>query len=258
MILTDAILLGAGSGTRFSRSERSSKELPKQFQLLGAYPVFIWALRSLIESLPLRQIVIVVARQHLDLAQSLVDRYLPSSKGVKVRLVPGGARRQDSSIKGIQALSSQNPLPQFVLIHDACRPFIGPNIFKALREKIAQPDGKAWIPVIPITETLKKVKNSRIIETVDRNQIFRVQTPQLFDFQVLVSAFKRIETNSDLVFTDDASVLEYFGEEVRTFAGDERNIKLTYEFETKIIQSYLKEQGRNHPCESETVTTSIV
>lgn len=258
MTLTDAILLGAGSGTRFSRSERSSNQLPKQFQQLGAYPVFIWALLSLIENLKLRRVVIVVAPEHLNTAHQLVNKYLPFSKGIQIEFVSGGNQRQDSSMKGIEAISNNDSPPDFVLIHDACRPFIGPVILNELKAKISSRTGKAWIPVVPVTETLKKVRNHKVLETVDRTELFRVQTPQLFEFSLISTLFQKLINQAKLKFTDDASVLEHFGLEVGTFPGDERNIKLTYEFESEIIHHHLKNEGRINPCASETATTSIV
>jgi 2-C-methyl-D-erythritol 4-phosphate cytidylyltransferase/2-C-methyl-D-erythritol 2,4-cyclodiphosphate synthase len=258
MILTDAILLGAGSGTRFSQSAGSSKQLPKQFQLLEGSPVFIWALRSLVENLKLRRVVIVLSKEHLSIAKNLVQQYFPFPNSTQIEFVTGGDRRQDSSKLGMAALNVVVPPPEVVLIHDACRPFIGPGILNALKEKIQTGVLTGCIPVIPVTETLKKVRHNKILETIDRSTVFRVQTPQLFNFSLLSHLFTQLESQNHLQFTDDASILEYFGHEVHTFSGDERNIKLTYEFESEIVQSYLKNHGRKNPCESETVMTSTV
>ncbi|MFM8269401.1 MAG: 2-C-methyl-D-erythritol 4-phosphate cytidylyltransferase, partial [Pseudomonadota bacterium] len=88
--------------------------------------------------------------------------------------------------------------------------------------------------------------------------LVRVQTPQLFKFEVLAKLLEKIASDSELTFTDDASMLEHFGEPVAVFPGDERNVKLTYEIDSQALSQYLKTKRRNMPCESEPATTFTV
>jgi len=176
----------------------------------------------------------------------------------KPRVIIGGAQRQDSSLNALRAIQQIHPHPDSVLIHDACRPFISPALGKGICDHLGFNDKKGWIPVVPVTETLKKVERNTVKETVNRNGIFRVQTPQLFCFRTLVECFLLAQKEPELSFTDDASVLEHFGKPVGTFTGDERNIKLTYEEDSELIRPHLAQLKGDLPCVSAAVMTSTV
>jgi len=254
MGLIDAILLGAGQGTRYTQSGERPNPVPKQFHLLEGKPVFIWALKSLVEQVPLRRVVIGIAPNHLELAKQLVAQYFTKPNSLQIEFVAGGDRRQDSSVNAIELIKKVKPWPEVVLIHDACRPFLGDTLKNALQSYSQLKEFGGWIPGLAVTETIKKVKNGQVLETVNRSELVRIQTPQLFKFDVLVKILEQIKANSETNFTDDASMLESFGEKVAVFPGDERNVKMTYEIDSRILGSYLK-KGRNEPCESEPVTT---
>lgn len=258
MGLLDAILLGAGAGRRFSDSERQKSALPKQFQPLDGIPVFIWSLKTLLAHLPIRTVWMVVPQGAIPLSREITRNYLPAEQRDKVIFIEGGERRQDSSEIALSAIANQSPQPQQVLIHDACRPFISSAMLEKLHSLLGTLEPAGWIPVIPVVETLKKVQANRVKETIDRSEVYRVQTPQLFDFEILQSLFLKLGKGSNFSFTDDASVLEHFGKSVGTFPGDERNIKLTYEFELDILRSNLIDNKRKSSCEPESATTSIV
>ena len=252
MGLTDAILLAAGTGSRYSQS------LPKQFHLLEEKPVFVWSLLHLAKSVPLRKIWLVVSQEHMALTRALLEKFSPKEVLGKTQLVLGGPQRQDSSLNALQAIQRIDPHPHSVLIHDACRPYISSSLAKGIREHIGLKDKKGWIPVIPVTETLKKVEHNLVKETINRLGIFRVQTPQIFCFSTLIDCFLLAKNTPEISFTDDASVLELFGKEVGTFPGDERNIKLTYEKDSEFIKPHLVELKGELPCVSAAVMTSIV
>lgn len=258
MDLIDAILLGAGTGTRYSLSEKHPNQTPKQFQFLEGKPVFIWALNSLVEQTPLRRVLIVVAPDHLQLAKSLLAKHFVNSSQLIIDFVAGGKRRQDSSLNAIRNLKDFNPWPDTVLIHDACRPFIGNTLIQGLKSFSQQKDVSGWIPGLPVLETIKQVSEGIVTKTVDRSELRRVQTPQLFKFDVMVKIMEQIHSITEIDFTDDASVLEHFGERVAVFSGDERNIKLTYETDAQLLIPYLKTKTRNLLCESEPDTTFTV
>jgi 2-C-methyl-D-erythritol 4-phosphate cytidylyltransferase len=254
----DAILLGAGHGTRYSQSGEQLNPIPKQFHLLEGKPVFIWALQSLVEQTAIRRAVIVIAPNHLELAKRQVADYFTQPGALQLEFVLGGDRRQDSSLNAINLMKGLKPWPETVLIHDACRPFLGNTLKNALASHSEHKDVSGWIPGLPVTETVKKVKDGRVLETVNRTELIRVQTPQLFKFDVLVKLLEQIQSNSEMNFTDDASMLESFGEKIAVFPGDERNIKITYETDTHVLGNIFKTKGRIEPCESEPVTTFTV
>jgi len=243
----DAILLGGGVGKRFSVRSDVSSSVPKQFQMLGNAPVFIHALRSFLRLKTIRQFVVVIPEVHFPLATEQLDSYF--SESIPVTLVAGGERRQDSSRLGLEALEKLTPMPSRVIIHDACRPYLSDPFLERVRTALADRSYGAWIPVVPVVETLKRVENHQVTETVDRSRVHRVQTPQVFEYSLIRALNERAKHETELTFTDDASLCEYYGIPVGVFDGDVRNIKLTYDFEISVLQSMM--ETRKLECELE-------
>lgn len=252
MVTLDGIVLGGGSGSRFSAASTDSSPLPKQFQRLGNAPVLAHALRGLL-TLGLRQIVVAVPAEHREATQALIEDFV-DSRGTPIRLVTGGERRQDSSRLALEALELGFPAPTRVLIHDGCRPFLSPAFLGRLRERLVDRSYGAWVPVVPVTETLKRVENGQVTETVDREQVRRVQTPQIFEYDLIRTLAERARDVKEQTFTDDASLCEYYGIPVGVFDGDERNIKLTYPHELETLRVFV---GRA-TCEPASDTTFTV
>ena len=197
------ILVAAGTGSRFGA------ETPKQFLPLFGKPVIRHAAETLAKHATLIQPVgdtapIAAALAGLD--------HLP--------IVPGGATRQDSVRAGLDALLPH--APDIVLVHDAARPNIPAGAVDALLAALEHMPGA--IPAAPVADTLKRVVDGVIAETVPRDGLFRAQTPQAFRFATLLAAHR-----SGLIgATDDASLLEAAGERVAIVPGSDDNIKLTY------------------------------
>lgn len=258
MLISDAVLLGGGVGKRYSDSqERNLSSDPKQFQLLGGIPIFIHALKALEATGAFRTFVLVFPEAFLDDAESTIQTYLGESFHKRCRVVAGGMRRQDSSLLGLRALESQDPLPTRVIIHDACRPFLSSPFLERVAKALGDRSYGAWIPTVPVVETIKSVANKQVIETVDRSRLHRVQTPQVFEYGVLRSVFENLNGNATTNFTDDASICEYYGIPVGVFAGDERNIKLTYGFEMEMLRALFegKPSSLEAGCDSGSATT---
>ena len=197
------ILVAAGTGSRFGA------ETPKQFLPLFGKPVIRHAAETLAKHATLIQPVgetgpIAAALAGLD--------HLP--------IVPGGATRQDSVRAGLDALLPH--APDIVLVHDAARPNIPAGAVDALLAALEHMPGA--IPAAPVADTLKRVVDGVIAETVPRDGLFRAQTPQAFRVATLLAAHR-----SGLIgATDDASLLEAAGERVAIVPGSDDNIKLTY------------------------------
>ena len=199
-----ALLVGAGSGTRFGA------ETPKQFLSLGGRPVLRHAAETLVEHVGMLQPVgdkapIEAALEGL--------RHLPP--------VPGGATRQQSVHAGLEALGAD--APDVVLVHDAARPLIPPGTIPALLAALEHAPGA--IPAIPVADTLKRVVDDVITATAPRDGLYRAQTPQAFRFPVLLAAHRAGTAGAA---TDDASLLEAAGLTVAIVPGSEDNIKLTW------------------------------
>src|SRR5690606_31380618 len=204
--------------SRFSGPlSRESGGPPKQFQLVGDAPVFIHCLRSLLALNCFRQIVLAMPEEYVSLTEELLDKHIPPQSKTLIRVVAGGARRQDSSYLALQALEELSPPPTRVLIHDACRPFLSAEFLDRVKAALYDRSYGAWVPVVPVVETLKRVEAQRVVETVDRGMVQRVQTPQVFEFTVIRSLVEKVKEAPELHFTDDASLCEYYGIPVGAF-----------------------------------------
>jgi 2-C-methyl-D-erythritol 4-phosphate cytidylyltransferase len=135
--------------------------------------------------------------------------------------VPGGTRRRDSVAAGLAALDDVD----WVFVHDAARPLATVRLVDSLLEAMASGHADGVIPVVPVVDTLKRVDQETVVETVDRSHLVAVQTPQLFSADVLRAAHL---VDADEGVTDDAGLVERLGGTVKTVVGDPGNIKITH------------------------------
>eukprot|EP01037_Dinobryon_pediforme_P011184 gene11183-11265_t len=133
----------------------------------------------------------------------------------------GGATRQESVFKGLQALKIYEP--DLVLIHDAARPYISTTLIDRVIKALNH--AKTCIPVISVTDTIKRIENNVVKETIERSTLRRVQTPQGFDFLTIFSLHQQFSDTP--TFTDDALLCEFGGIPVHCIEGEEENIKIT-------------------------------
>ncbi|MCB0404400.1 MAG: 2-C-methyl-D-erythritol 4-phosphate cytidylyltransferase [Bdellovibrionales bacterium] len=258
MLISDAVLLGGGVGKRYSDSCNGKSSVPKQFELLKGIPVFVHALKALESTGLFRTFVLVFPQAFLEEARTAVNEYASPALRTRCIFVSGGEQRQDSSRLGVRALATQDPLPTRVVIHDACRPYLSPEFMERMEAALVDRSYGAWIPTVPVVETIKSVRSKQVVETIDRSSLHRVQTPQIFEYGVLRSLFENLENDCSLHFTDDASICEYYGIPVGVFGGDERNIKLTYSFEMEMLRILFQGQTQSSleaGCDSESATT---
>jgi 2-C-methyl-D-erythritol 4-phosphate cytidylyltransferase len=137
-----------------------------------------------------------------------------------LKVVAGGARRQDSVFEALQEIDSE-----IVLVHDAARPLVAPDVVRELVGFLEEWDGA--IAAVPVDETIKRVVGDEISETVERTGLWQAQTPQGFRTPILKDAHERARKDGFLA-TDDASLLERYGGRVRVVRGSRTNIKVTY------------------------------
>ena len=207
-----AIIPAGGQGTRMGGT------VPKQFQALKGKPVLHYTLRTLQESDLIDSLVLVVPEKELVNARA---DWLNRPPVVK-QVVVGGEKRQDSVFNGYQALPKNTDI---VLVHDGVRPFLSKEMIQETLE-VADKFGAA-ITAIPVNDTLKQVNNSgTVLRTVEREGLWRVQTPQAFRFDLLGEAFLKAQADS-FYGTDEGSLIEYLGQEVRIVDGSEWNLKIT-------------------------------
>ncbi|MCE1245224.1 MAG: 2-C-methyl-D-erythritol 4-phosphate cytidylyltransferase [Firmicutes bacterium] len=205
-----AIIPAAGSSRRMQGQNKLLADL-------AGKPVIIRTLEAIRKDPRLQNIILVTSRESIELFADLTKKYKIS--GI-MEIIEGGAQRQDSVYQGIIKAPGS-----YVAIHDGARPFPTTDMLKTLLDEAPYHDGV--IPGIPVTDTVKKVNADGFVETtLDRNQIFRIQTPQVFRKDLLLKAYEVIR-ESNLMVTDDASILELAGYRVKITKGTEFNIKIT-------------------------------
>ena len=216
---TAALLVAAGSGQRFGAA------VPKQFLDLLAAPVIRHAAAALAGAVDLLQPV--GEAEPIGRALAGIPHLAP---------VAGGASRQESVRRGLEALALH--APDLVLVHDAARPVIPPGTIEAVLAALAEHEGV--IPAVPISDTLKRVAGGRIVATVPREGLFRAQTPQGFRFSRLLALHRAAAAAAAPAgagagagggaagATDDAALLEAAGIAVAIVPGAEENVKITY------------------------------
>jgi 2-C-methyl-D-erythritol 4-phosphate cytidylyltransferase len=205
------ILPAAGMGKRMGAGKN------KLFIELQGIPVFIHTLRIFNSDNRCQEIVMSV---HPDDQGEMNDFIKEYQIEKKITFVSGGTERQHSVYNGLKKITVDG----IVLVHDAARPFIQKDLIAELVES-AENFGAAVVAV-PVKDTIKKVANGMVTETVERSSLWAVQTPQAFRIPLLYKAHQHAEKMGYLG-TDDASLVEFLGEKVAIVKGDYNNIKLT-------------------------------
>lgn len=216
---TSAIIVAAGAGRRFGE--------PKQFAYLRAKPVLEWTLERF-EAHPEVGAVVLVLPDEQDLKHYRM-RYAKI-----IDIVRGGEKRQDSVWQGFRLLTAS--APEVVLVHDGARPLVDADLISRVIAA-ARADGAA-VPVLPLEDTIKEVRDGRIAATVDRTLLARAQTPQGFRYDVLKKALEAARRDR-FYGTDEAALVERVGLAVTAVAGDPRNIKITTPIDIPIAEALL-------------------
>lgn len=214
-----AIIVAAGEGKRFGSA--------KQFALLKGKPVLDRTLETFEEHMKVTEIILVVREDWLR------EKYLSRYKKLAA-VVRGGEKRQDSVIAGFNQL--QPDQSDIVLVHDGVRPLVGKDLISRVIEAAEQKG--AAIPALSLEDTIKRVEDERVVKTLDRMTLFKVQTPQGFFYTTLERALKKAKEDS-FYGTDEASLVERIGEKVYIVEGDTQNIKITGPEDIHIAEAFL-------------------
>lgn len=211
-----ALVVAAGRGRRFGG------DLPKQYRRLAGRTVLHHSLKALCNHPRIDAVAVVI---HPD-DRALYDE---AARGLPLLSpIEGGAERQDSVRLGLDALAAHwpvDPIPDRVLIHDGARPILSAALIDRVLDALDDHDGA--LPVVPVAETLKRARDDgTVAETVDRDGLYRAQTPQGFDFVKIHAAHEALRGRG---FTDDAALAEAMGLSVAMVEGDEDNLKVTTE-----------------------------
>ena len=218
-----AVIVAAGSASRMGGIDKVMADL-------GGEPMILRTVRTFQNCDAIASIVIVTRE---DLIQPIAGLCRDMKKVVAV--VAGGGSRQESVHLGLNALPKGTKL---AAVHDGARPLISWQIIDRV-VRAANTYGAA-APAIPVKDTIKVVSGGLVKETPDRATLQAVQTPQVFDFDLLRGALKKAEEDKATV-TDDCSAVERMGMSVKIVEGDERNLKVTTPMDLKIAEMLLEE-----------------
>ena len=210
-----ALVPAAGSGERFGSAE------PKVFVGLAGRPALLWTLERLLEG-GVDHLVVALSSEWIESGSQRISRMRPDLAS-RARVVEGGADRQES-VERCLAASSAGPT-DLILVHDGARAAIHPRDVERVVEA-ARVDGAAVLGR-PVTDTLKRCRGGWIEETIDRSQLFRAETPQVAQRSLLDRALEKAR-DSGFRETDESSLLEACGIEVRAVCAQHPNPKLTY------------------------------
>lgn len=225
-----AIILAGGKG------KRMNMDVPKQYIELDGRPLICYTIDTFEKSF-VDGIVVVVAKGELEYFR---ERILQKNNYAKIiAIVEGGAERYDSVYNGLNAVE----YAKYVYIHDGARPCITKDVLLRAQEAVCK--YKAAIAAVKVKDTIKKVSgDGSVEETPDRNMLWQIQTPQVFEFDLIKDAYEQMMTSvSEANITDDAMVVEKYGDtKVYVFEGDYANIKVTTPDDISTVKSFLKKK----------------
>jgi 2-C-methyl-D-erythritol 4-phosphate cytidylyltransferase len=221
-----AIIAAAGQGTRLGGKR------PKQFLELAGVPVIIHTLKRFEQCAAIQEVIVVLPAQDASTFLTLAGKYALRKL---VRVVPGGATRSESVWRGLQSVRAATI--EIVAVHDGVRPFV--TVEEIERTVRAASESGAAILTAPVIDTIKEVRNSQVVRTLERTRLRRALTPQCFRYELLRRAY---EQSPELVAsaTDDSSLVESLGVTVATVEGDARNIKITRPEDIALAEILLK------------------
>ena len=226
-----ALIAAAGKG------KRMNARISKPFIPIFGKPILAYTIEKFEKCKLIDKIYLAVNSEEKELcSRDIIIKY----NFTKVQeLIDGGETRQDSIFNGLKALDKDTDI---VVIHDGARPLIEETLIRDSIET-AQKYGAA-ITAIPIKDTVKKSGNNFFInKTLNREEIWRAQTPQTFKYDLILPAYHKAYKDKYLA-TDDAAILERYGHKVKLIIGSEENIKITTPFDIIVAENFLKKGFR--------------
>ena len=218
-----AIIVAAGAGSRAGE--------PKQWRMLGGRPVVRWSVEALLAAGAVDVVVVVSPGSEAQAAAALA--------GLSGwRTASGGATRADSVRNGLEALGGPDDRP--VLIHDAARPMLGTAVIRRVIEGLNGADGA--LPGLPVADSLRLATDGVVSGAVERDSLWRAQTPQAFRLKTIVDAYAAWP--ADEAAADEAAVVERNGGRVLIVEGDPRLMKLTYPEDFAMAEALIPRQTR--------------
>jgi 2-C-methyl-D-erythritol 4-phosphate cytidylyltransferase len=231
-VSTIALLLAAGSG------DRLGGDVPKAFVELAGRPLVGFSLEAIAVSGAVDGVVVMVPPGQVGTALSVLGAL--RQRRCVVDVVEGGRSRQETVRLGLSALS---PEVGTVVCHDAARPFASAALFARVLTALSEyPEADGAVPVVPTPDTVKRVRDGWLVETIPRDELGLAQTPQVFAAGALREAHERAATDPGAA-TDDAMLMEAAGFRVIAVEGEAANFKVTTPEDLRRAESFLAGRG---------------
>jgi len=180
--------------------------------------MLIWTIIPFTKNKKIEEIIITLPEDEIKKFKKIVEQEFAD---FSIRCITGGSERQNSVCNALQVCSSDC---KTVLIHDGVRPFISSEDLELLLKTALS--HQAVIPVDPVKNTIKKVKDGFVSSTLERDEIYNALTPQVFDFDLIMKCHLQAQ-EENVSFTDDASLLEHYGFPVKVVETSSKNFKIT-------------------------------
>ncbi|HRC81702.1 MAG TPA: 2-C-methyl-D-erythritol 4-phosphate cytidylyltransferase [Sedimentibacter sp.] len=216
-----AIIVAAGKG------KRMDSQIPKQYLNIAGKTILDTTLYKFEKSNEVDEIILVVNKDEVEYVKNGISPFYAKIS----KVVAGGKTRTESVYQGLKNVGKDCDI---VLIHDGVRPFISYNLISTCIENASV--YRACVPVIEVMDTIKEIsEEGTVVKTLDRKKLRAAQTPQAFDYSLIRECYERAMTeNAD--FTDDASIVEYYGYKVKTIEGLYKNIKITTPLDLRLAE----------------------
>lgn len=226
--MNGVVIVAAGTGSRMNMG------INKQFIKLEEKEIIAYTIEKFYNNSNIEDIVVVVKEDESEFfKKEILDKY--NFKNIKIAY--GGKERQDSVYNGLKSLDKKCDV---VLIHDGARPFVSDKIIYNCIEEVKE--HKAIVVGVPVKDTIKIIDNDKnIVDTPNRSVLWAVQTPQTFDYNILIDAYKDA-FKSGFYGTDDAMLVERIGYKVKMVEGSYNNIKITTQEDLSVGSQILKIQ----------------
>ena len=226
--MNGVVIVAAGTGSRMNMG------INKQFIKLEGKEIIAYTIEKFYNNSNIEDIVVVVKEDESEFfKKEILDKY--NFKNVKIAY--GGKERQDSVYNGLKLLDEKCDV---VLIHDGARPFVSDKIIDKSIEEAKE--HKAIVVGVPVKDTIKVIDNDKnIVDTPNRSVLWAVQTPQTFNYNILIDAYKDAFKNK-FYGTDDAMLVERIGYKVKMLEGSYNNIKITTQEDLNIGSQILRVQ----------------
>lgn len=226
--MNSVVIVSAGRGSRMKA------DINKQFLKLQNKEVIAHTIDKFYNNENIGEIIVVVREDEAEFFKiNIIEKY--GYKNIKIAF--GGSERQDSVYNGLKMVDENCKI---VLIHDGARPFVNNETIDSAIESAKE--NKCVIVGVPVKDTIKVIdENNNVCDTPDRSTLWSIQTPQVFDYSLIMKAHEKAREDN-YYGTDDSMLMEYFGYNVKVIEGSYNNIKITTPEDLKIGEEILKEK----------------